>query len=248
MRRSLKRILLLKLVLSCHIPRMPQVTARLLHRCRFTTVLMCCAALGAPIRGQSRRPMTLMDVAELPRIAGAAPQLSPDGKALAYLLSHADWKAGRLVFQLWRQDIGGGAPRQLTFTEGGVQPGGLKWSPDGKTLLFMRSGQISLLPADGGESRALTHHATGARLPSWTPDGTAVYFVAGDPATSDERERARLRDDVFAVDETFRPRHLWKAIVSTGAETQITSGETSTVEYRLSSDGTRIALARAPST
>jgi dipeptidyl aminopeptidase/acylaminoacyl peptidase len=212
-----------------------------------TTVLLCCAAIGAPIRGQSRRPMTLIDLAELPRIAGAAPQLSPDGKSLAYLLSHPDWKTGRLVFQLWRQDIGGGAPRQLTFSEGGAQPGGLKWSPDGKTLLFMRNGQISLLPADGGESRALTHHATNTRLPSWTPDGSAVFFVAGDPATSDERERARLRDDVFAVDEGYKQRQLWKIVVATGVETQVTSGDASVLDYRLSPDGTRIALQRAPS-
>src|SRR5882724_6712440 len=108
---------------------MPQATMRLLHSYRLTMVLLSCAALGAPIRGQSRRPMTLIDLAELPRIAGAAPQLSADGKSLAYLLSRADWKAGRQVFQVWRQDIGGGAPRQLTFSEGGVQPGGLKWSP-----------------------------------------------------------------------------------------------------------------------
>ena len=44
-------------------------------------------------------------------ISGAAPQLSPDGKAVAYLLSHADWKSGRLIFQIWRQDIGGGKTR-----------------------------------------------------------------------------------------------------------------------------------------
>jgi dipeptidyl aminopeptidase/acylaminoacyl peptidase len=191
--------------------------------------------------------MTLVDLAELPRIAGAAPQLSPDGKSLAYLLSRADWKAGRLVYQLWRQDVGGGAPRQLTFGEGGVQPGALKWSPDGKTLLFMRGGQISLLPADGGESRALTHHATSARLPSWTPDGSAVYFVASDPATSDERERARLRDDVFAVDEDYKQRQLWKIVVATGVETQVTSGDATVLDYRLSQDGIRIALQRAPS-
>ena len=68
--------------------------------------------------------MSLVDLAELPRIAGAPPQLSPDGRPLAYLLTRTDWKAGRLVFQLWRQEVGGGAPVQLTFSDGGVQPGG----------------------------------------------------------------------------------------------------------------------------
>jgi len=189
--------------------------------------------------------MTLVDLAELPRVF--TPQLSPDGKMLAYMLSGADWKTNRLVFHLWRQEVAGGAPLQLTFTETGEIPAGLRWSPDGKTLLLLRDGQILLLPVGGGESRALTHHATGVSSPSWTPDGRAVYFLASDPATSEERERTRLRDDVFAVDETYKQRHLWKVTVSTGAETQITSGEASTTEYRLSPDGTRIALVRAPS-
>jgi len=212
-----------------------------------TTVLLCCAVVGTPLRGQTGRPMTLVDLAELPRIAGAAPQLSPDGKSLAYLLSHADWKTGRPVFQVWRQETSGGAPTQLTFSDGGVQPGALKWSPDGKTLLFLRDGQISLLPANGGESHPLTHHATGVGSPSWTPDGTTVYFVATNPASSEERERARLRDDVYPYDEDYRQRHLWKVNVSTGAESQVTSGDASVLEYRLSADGRHIAMQRAPS-
>ena len=101
----------------------------------------------------------------------------------------------------------------------------------------MRDGQISLLPAGGGESRVLTRHAPGVSAvpsPSWAPDGTAVYFVAADPPTADERERSRLRDDVFALDENFKQRHLWKIVVSTGAETQLTSGDSSVMEYKLS--------------
>ena len=151
--------------------------------------------------------MSLIDLAELPRIAGASPQLSPDGKTLAYLLTRTDWKAGRLIFQLWRQEIGG-APTQLTFSDGGVQPGALRWSPDGRTLLFLRDGQIALLPMDGGEPRVLTKHATAASAPSWSPDGAAVYFTAADPPSAEERERTRVRDDVFALDETYRHRQL----------------------------------------
>ncbi len=189
--------------------------------------------------------MTLIDLAELPRLL--APQLSPDGQTLAYFLSSADWKAGRPVYHVWRQALGG-APAQLTFSEGGdiPAPSSLRWSPDGKTLLFLRDGQIALLAADGGEPRMLTHHATGVSAPTWTPDGSAIYFIAAEPRTAEERERERVRDDVYALDEAQKARHLWKVIVSTGAETQITTGETSVLEYRQSADGTRIVLQRAP--
>ena len=210
------------------------------------TLLAALTLLAAP-HAQARRPMTLVDLAELPRLL--APQLSPDGRTVAYFLSAPDWKAGRPVFHLWRQAVEGGAPKQLTFSEGGEipAPNSLRWSPDGKTLLFLREGQIWLLAADGGEPRPLTHHATGVSAPAWTGDGAAVYFIASDPRTPEERERDRASGDVYTLDEDTRPRQLWRFVLATGVETQITAGDTSVLEYRFSADDTRIVLQRAPS-
>ena len=214
-------------------------------------VLVGLASHGAPGHAQTRRPMTLIDLGELPRVL--QPTLSPDGRTVAYFRSQPDWKASRIVWHLWRQDVAGGMPLQLTFTEAGDIPAALRWSPDGKTLLFLREGQIWLLAADGGEARALTRHSTSVSVtaavgsaPSWTPDGSAVYFLAADPQTNDERERIRNKDDVFAYEENYKQRQLWKVVVATGAELQITTGESSVLEYRLSRDGKRIAFHRAP--
>ena len=91
--------------------------------------------------------MTLIDLAELPRLI--LPQLSPDGRSLVYLQSRADWKAGRPIWQLWKQPVAGGAPAQLTFTDTGVIPIQPRWSPDSQTILFVRAGQLMLLGADG---------------------------------------------------------------------------------------------------
>jgi dipeptidyl aminopeptidase/acylaminoacyl peptidase len=198
---------------------------------------------GGVVRAQNRRPFTLIGLAELSRLS--SPQLSPDGKTLAYFVSTTDWKSNRLVFHLCRQPAAGGAPQQLTFSDGGDQPV-VRWSPDGKTLLFARAGQFMLMPADGGEARPLTNHSTGVASPTWSPDGAAVYFTASDARTSDERDRDRLRDDVYAFDENYKLRQLWKIVVATGAETQITSGLLTVNEYRLSRDGRRIAVQRAP--
>src|SRR5437899_8702715 len=150
---------------------------------------------GLPAGAQTRRPMTLVDLAELQRLL--APRLSPDSRTLAYMLSKVDWKAGRAVWHLWRQDVHG-SPVQLTFSEGGdiPAPRSVRWSPDGKMLLFLRAGQIHVIPADGGEPRALTHHTpplTPTSSPMWSPDGVAVYFLASDAPTGEERERDRLR-------------------------------------------------------
>jgi dipeptidyl aminopeptidase/acylaminoacyl peptidase len=210
----------------------------------FAIAVAAVAAL-APLGAQARKTISIVELAELSRVA--APALSPDGRTLAYMLSRSDWKSGRLIWHLWKQEVGGGAPARLTFTETGDIPAGLKWSPDGRALLFLRAGQISLLPSDGGESRVLSRHATGVSSPSWAPDGSAIYFVASDPPTAEERERTRLRDDVYAFDEDYKQRHLWKISVATGEETQITRGDFSVIEYKLSPDGTRIAVKEAPS-
>jgi dipeptidyl aminopeptidase/acylaminoacyl peptidase len=213
--------------------------------CGVAAALAALSVLGLPARAQTRRPMTLVDIAELQRLG--APRLSPDGRTLAYMLSKVDWKVGRPISHLWRQDVNG-APMQLTFSETGDTPipRSVRWSPDGKALIFSRGGQIQLIPADGGEPRALTHHATPPSSPNWSPDGTAVYFLASDPPTNDERERERVRDDVYAFEENYRHQQLWKVIVSTGAEMPVTTGDTSVLEYRLSRDGSRVAMHRAP--
>ena len=131
---------------------------------------------GSPAGAQTRRPMTLVDLAELQRLL--APRLSPDGRTLVYMLSKVDWKAGRPIWHLWRQDING-TPVQLTFSEGGdiPAPRSVRWAPDGKAILFLRAGQVQLIPTDGGEPRALTHHnppLTPTTTPMWSPDGTVV--------------------------------------------------------------------------
>ena len=56
----------------------------------------------------------------------------------------------------------------------------------------------------------------------------------------------RLRDDVYAFDENYKQRQLWKVVVSTGAETQLTTRRLVGDRLPAVRDGTRIALQRAP--
>ena len=193
-------------------------------------------------RAQARRPMTLVDLANLPRALD--PQLSPDGRFVSYMLQRPDWPTARLVPHIWRQSTGGGEPEQLTFSDGGEALA--RWAPDGRTILFLRGGQIWLLPTAGGEPRQLSHHATAMGSPEWSPDSAAIYFIASDPRTVEERERQRVKDDVTDFDEDYKQRHLWKIVVPTGAEQQITSGPSTVLSFQLSQDGRRIAFERAP--
>jgi len=200
------------------------------------------------VDAQVRRPLTLVDLAEMPRLLD--PQLSPDGRFVVYTLTRADWKANRPVGQIWRQAVAGGQPEQLTRREMGVVPS-VRWSPDGQSMLFLASGgdagtQIYLLPAEGGDAKPLTRHATGVSQAAWAPDGSAIYFLASDARTAEERERDRLRDDVYTFEENFKQRHLWKVSLAGGAEEKLTDGAWSVLAYRPSRDGRQIVVHRAP--
>src|SRR6266516_1770062 len=82
------------------------------------------------------------------------PQLSPDGKWVAYTVSTPSLQDNRNVSRVWVVEVATGKSRQLTGGPGSDrQP---RWSPDGKTLAFIstRDGgaQVWLLPVVGGES------------------------------------------------------------------------------------------------
>lgn len=210
--------------------------------------LLLPALVLLPAASQAQRPMTIVDLISVPVLSD--PQLSPDGTSVVYVQADADWTANKRVSHLWRARADGTEAVQLTFGgEGESRP---RWSPDGAALAFVtkREGaehaQIHLLPTGGGEARPLTAHATAAGDPAWSPDGRFVYFLAADPKPADQIAREKARDDVYAFDENFQQRHLWRIDVATRAETRVTSGDFSVLSYELSRDGTRIAHHRAP--
>ena len=211
-------------------------------------VLAAMVAANVPATAQVQRSMTVVDLINLPSISD--PQIAPDGKHIVYVQAEANWKANKRISQIWRVNTDGSGPIQLTSgTESATAP---RWSPDGKTLAFVtkrgddEANQVYLLPTDGGEARRLTKHETAVAELTWSPDGTFIYVVASDPKTTEEKVRDKAKDDVFAFDENFKQKHLWKVTVGEPAERQITKGGFSVIGYRLSLDGTKIAFHRAP--
>src|SRR5688572_23735909 len=101
-------------------------------------------AASGPARAQAKRAMTLVDVASLPR--ALAPAISPDGRSVSYMLQAPDWATGLYVPHIWKQPVEGGAPTQVTA---GAAAFTARWSPDSRTISFVRGGQLWLVPAEG---------------------------------------------------------------------------------------------------
>ncbi len=212
-------------------------------------LLVALAFATAVVSAQSPRPMAIVDLLSLPRLAD--PDLSPDGRAVVFTKADADWKTGKRIPHLWRVGVdGASAPVQLTSgTDGEKDP---HWSPDGKSVAFTAKRgddefeQIYLLPVDGGEARRLTTHASAVSEIAWAPDGSALYFSAPEAKTGEDKARDKNRDDVYAYDENYKQTHLWRVGVSRRDESQITRGDYSVTSYRVSDDGKKIAFHRAP--
>jgi len=146
-------------------------------RCGFAMALLLGCASSGFSQETAKHAITFDDMMKLHRIA--EPQISRDGKWVAYTVSTPDMDANRGVSNIWLVPTAGGAAMQLTQSGHDSSPA---WSPDGKTLAFLssRSGesQVYLLSMEGGEAHALTKLSTGADIVKWSPDGKMIAFTS----------------------------------------------------------------------
>ena len=126
------------------------------------------------------RPMTIADLLAAVRVS--EPQLSPDGKAVAFVRTTTDVAAGKRNADIWVVPADGSAAPKL-LVGGEKAENSPRWSPDGRHLAFISSRggdmQIYMADADGGNIRQVTTIATGVQPPMvFSPDSTMLAFVS----------------------------------------------------------------------
>src|SRR4029078_10539651 len=125
------------------------------------------------------------------------PQLSPDGKWVAYTVTTTDSAKDRSDTDVWMTSWDGPQTIQVTSSpDGESNP---RWSPDGRYLSFISSrqagkgGQLWLLDRRGGEAKRVTELKTGIRQYEWSPDGKRIALVMSDvvPDADTTKQKAK---------------------------------------------------------
>jgi len=173
---------------------------------RLASWLLVCSltALGGAVRAADtgNAPFTVEDLVLLKRITD--PQLSPDGRQVAFVQRETDLDANRGRTSLWLLDLTPGTAQPRRLTDVKANDSSPRWSPDSRTLYFLsaRSGssQVWRLALSGGEAQRVTDYPLDVGALKLSPRGDLLALtmeVFPDCATltcTRERLEARAKD------------------------------------------------------
>lgn len=214
----------------------------------FCTLILFLNPLGF---AQSKRPMTPEDLYKIKEVSD--PQVSPDGKWIAYTISVPDLEDNSFKSDIWLIPATGGEPMQLTRSpESDYSP---RWSPDGEKIAFVSNrndaANLYIIRIDGREAKEITSSEKDLYSPLWSKDGK--YILCGSRIlpegkknienwTKDELPKCKAKTinqllfrqwDRWLGDER---NHLFLIDVEDGSMRDLTPGDFDTPPVSLSSN------------
>lgn len=139
------------------------------------------AAIGAPAE-RADPNFTGRDLFDLS--VATDPQISPDGRRIAYVRRSADIMTDRMVPSIWLVEVATGEQRPVAATgSANMSP---RWSPDGRRLAFVSTSegggaQLFVRWMDSGERVKITNLPDSPRSLAWSPDGRQIAYLMSVP-------------------------------------------------------------------
>jgi dipeptidyl aminopeptidase/acylaminoacyl peptidase len=156
-----------------------------------TFVLSVCLAPSLFAQAPAKRPIALDDIYRMQQVGN--PQVSPDGKWVAYTVTSIDREADKRRTAIWMVNWDGTQDVRLTY--GNAPVSSPRWSPDGRYLAFLSARdedaktQVWLLDRRGGDAHPLTEVKDELSGYAWSPDGKKLVLEMspgeGEESTAD---------------------------------------------------------------
>ena len=218
---------------------------------------------------QGTQRFTIAELLKVRRVSD--PQVSPDGKSVAFAIGDVDFDANRIVTHIYVMPLATGAEiKRLTSGDSSVS--GARWSPDGKQIAYVTGSQIWVMDHDGDDKKQLTKISTGASGPVWSPDGKWIAFTsdvypecANEDCNRQKEEKADKSKVKAHLTDRLLYRHWveWRDVKRThvfiigsngGAARDLTPGDfdappyavAGDVDYSFSPDSRELAYLRNP--
>jgi dipeptidyl aminopeptidase/acylaminoacyl peptidase len=197
------------------------------------------------------------------------PQLSPDGRWVAFSVQTVDVEKNTKPKQIYIVPLAGGMPRKIA--DSAERP---RWSPDSKKIAFVSdrtgSSQIWMMDADGANPKQITNLSTEAGGVLYSHDGKNLVFTSevfpecgADDACNKKKLDEEKNDKVKARTitgllyrhwttwQTARRSHLLVISLEGSAARDLTPGDRDVPpfslggpdDYAISADGTEVCYA-----
>ena len=176
--------------------------------------------------------------------AARDPQVSPDGRQIAYVRQSGDVMTDRNRASIWLVDVASGRQRPLVTGPGSYSSP--RWSPDGSRLAYAATedggSQLWMRWLESGTSSRLTNLPDAPDSVAWSPDGRTLAYLMRVPGEGlklgkapDKPEGAKWADPLEVYDRiTYRTdesgyvkpgyAHVFTVPADGGAPRQLTFG------------------------